>query len=59
MLNCKQSAVLMSQELDRSLSLRERINLRLHTLICNGCRNARQQMEFIRHACQSWIRRDD
>lgn len=59
MLNCKESAQLMSQGLDRSLGLRERFSLRLHLLICNGCRNAQQQMAFIRQACQSWLKHDD
>ncbi len=59
MLNCKESARLMSQGMDRPLSTRERLGLRFHLLMCSGCRNVRQQMSFIRHACQSWIRRDD
>ena len=59
MLNCKESAQLMSQGMDRSLKLKERFSLRLHLLACYGCRNAWQQLRFIRHACQSWIRRDD
>ncbi len=59
MLSCKQSAELISQGMDRSLSLRERLGLRLHLLMCYGCRNAGQQLEFIRHACKAWMRRDD
>lgn len=59
MLNCKESAELMSQGMDRSLTLRERWKLRLHLLACYGCRNARQQMEFIRQACREWQRRGD
>lgn len=58
MLSCKESAELMSQGMDRSLGLRERITLRLHLLACYGCRNARQQLKFIRHACEAWIRHD-
>jgi len=59
MLSCKESAQLISQGMDRSLSLRERIGLRLHLLMCYGCRNTRQQLKFIRHACTSWIERGD
>lgn len=59
MLSCKESAELMSQGLDRSLGLRERISLRLHLLMCHGCRNARQQLKFIRRACESWLQHDD
>jgi hypothetical protein len=59
MLSCRKSAQLMSQGMDRSLGLREHIALRLHLLACHGCRNARRQLEFIRHACEAWVRHDD
>ena len=59
MLNCKETAQLMSQALDRPLGWRERIALRLHLLICDGCRNAGKQLSFIRDACSAWMRRDD
>ena len=59
MLSCKQSAELMSQGMDRSLSRHERIMLRLHLLMCTGCRNARRQLEFIRRACRSWLEHSD
>ena len=59
MLSCKESAQLMSQGMDRSLGLRERIMLRLHLFACYGCRNAQQQLGFIRQACSSWIKRND
>ena len=59
MLSCKESARLMSQEMDRPLGFRERLSLRLHLLACYGCRNAQRQLAFIRQACQSWLGRDD
>ncbi len=59
MLSCKESAELMSQDLDRALGLHERFGLQLHLLFCYGCRNVRQQLKFIRHACEFWLRRDD
>lgn len=59
MLSCRESAQLMSQGMDRSLSPRELIILRLHLLACYGCRNARRQLGFIRQACIEWVRRDD
>lgn len=48
MMNCKQATALISQGQDRPLSRRERIALRLHTLICRGCNNYNKQMAFIR-----------
>ncbi len=47
MLNCRQATQLCSEEHDRSLSLMERIALRLHTLICDSCANFRRQMDFL------------
>lgn len=59
MLKCRDSARLMSQGMDRTLSGRERFWLSLHLLICHGCRNARRQIKFIRHACSQWVERGE
>lgn len=48
MLSCKETTVMVSQSLDRKLSLRERINVKLHLLICEGCRRMVKQMKLIR-----------
>jgi predicted anti-sigma-YlaC factor YlaD len=52
MLNCKEASALMSQALDRRLSLWERANLRLHLLVCEGCRRFERQMALLRTACR-------
>lgn len=52
MLNCRQTTELMSQELDRPLTVAERIGLRLHVWICAGCSNYRRQMRVLRAACR-------
>ncbi len=52
MMNCKQATQLMSQELDRQLRWHERLALKLHVMMCDGCTNFRKQMVFIRRACQ-------
>jgi hypothetical protein len=51
MLKCKQATRLMSQAQDRPLSMRERIGLRMHLLMCSGCTNFNKQLDFIRSAC--------
>ena len=53
MMNCKQATQLMSQELDRPLTWRERLALGLHNLMCGGCHQYRQQMAFLRRALRS------
>ncbi|EUJ11403.1 hypothetical protein Meth11DRAFT_2246 [Methylophilaceae bacterium 11] len=52
MLNCKQTSQLVSQSLDRRLSLRERIAVRLHLLICKYCKRFSQQLLAIRIGLQ-------
>lgn len=52
MLSCSEATKLMSQEQDRPLSLAERLGLRLHVWICDGCNNYRRQMTVLRQACR-------
>ena len=50
MLSCKEVTRLVSQGLDRELTLGERTALRLHLAICEGCRNVNRQLSFLRLA---------
>ena len=52
MLNCKQTSQLVSQSLDRRLSLRERIAVRIHLLICKYCKRFSQQLFAMRLGLQ-------
>lgn len=49
-LSCKEVTRLVSQGLDRDLSLGERTMLRLHFAICQGCRNVNRQFASLRSA---------
>ena len=49
-LSCKEATHLVSQGLDRRLGLAERLALRLHLAICNGCTNFSKQVQFLRKA---------
>lgn len=51
MLTCKQATKVMSKAQDRPLSLKERIKLRLHLMMCSGCAQFEKQLNFIRSAC--------
>jgi hypothetical protein len=49
-LSCKQTARLLSQGQDRKLGFGERVALRVHLAICDGCRNVNRQFKFLREA---------
>jgi len=51
MLTCKEVAQLASESLDRSLTLYERLTLRLHLLRCDLCSRYVRQLKFLQRAC--------
>lgn len=48
MLNCKEASQLISQSLDRPLSLAERWQLKIHLWMCDACRRFKQQLNQLR-----------
>lgn len=48
MMNCRQATELMSQQMDRPLTTKERLALRFHLMMCSGCRNFDHQMHDLR-----------
>jgi len=50
MLSCKEVTHLVSAGLDRKLGFAERLRLRLHLAVCDGCSHFTKQMKFIRKA---------
>ena len=49
-LSCKEASRLISQGMDRRLSIAERIALRLHVGICDACTRFTSQVRFLRRA---------
>ena len=47
---CKQMTVLMSESLERRLTLRERVTLRLHLWVCIWCVWYLEQLQLLRAA---------
>ena len=47
MMDCREATELMSRAREEKLTLGQRIDLRLHTLICAGCRRTGEQFELI------------
>lgn len=56
LLSCKVTTRLLSQGQDRRLGFGERVALRVHLAICNGCRNANAQFRFLRLAMKELAR---
>jgi predicted anti-sigma-YlaC factor YlaD len=59
MLNCKQATELMSMRMDKELTVPQRMGLRLHLMMCKGCRNFSRQMDFLRHVSSKFPQRDN
>ena len=58
LLTCKEATSLASQGLDRRLGVLERISLRLHLLVCDGCSRVARQFAFMRAAVRQLGERD-
>ncbi len=57
MLSCKEASVLLSLSQEQPVGWRARAGLRLHLMLCRGCRNFRLQLDMIRTAIRRF--RDD
>jgi Putative zinc-finger len=55
MLTCKQASVVISASLDRPLTLRERLALKFHLLICKYCKRFSQQMQKLGVAIKQMV----
>lgn len=52
MMSCKEATHLISQQLDRKLSAGEAMSLKFHLMMCTGCTNFKNNMAFLRKACE-------
>ena len=59
MISCKEASRLASQQLERPLTLGERVRFRLHLAICAGCRRMERQFRFLRVATGAWMSQKD
>lgn len=56
MLTCKEASALVSQSCDRPISLRERLLLGFHLMICSFCRRFARQLAEISRALRRLAR---
>ncbi|WP_255463338.1 zf-HC2 domain-containing protein [Microbulbifer sp. YPW1] len=47
-MQCKQATQLLSLRQERPLNRREKFSLRIHLMLCKGCRNFATQMDSLR-----------
>ncbi len=52
MINCKNYSELVSNSMDRPLSLWDRISVKLHQWMCPPCNHLNEQFTAIREACR-------
>ncbi|MDE2260452.1 MAG: zf-HC2 domain-containing protein [Betaproteobacteria bacterium] len=58
MLNCKQATALMSLGMDKKLGVLQKTSLRLHLMMCEGCRNFNKQMQLLREGLRKFPQQD-
>lgn len=59
MSSCKEVTRLISEGLDRDLGFGERVTLRVHFVVCKGCRNFEDQMARLREAVRDLAGAED
>lgn len=58
-MNCEQATRLMSEAQERPLNLKERTELKFHTLICSGCRHFGEHLCILRQFTKASRTNDD
>lgn len=59
MSSCKEVTRLISEGLDRDLGFVERVTLRVHFVVCKGCRTFERQMARLREAVRDLAQAED
>lgn len=54
MMNCQQATRLISESQDHALSLSEKMSLKMHVLMCAGCKNFSLQIPFLSQAMKAY-----
>ncbi len=57
--NCKDVSYKVSQSMDRSLPLLDRMGIRFHIMMCDICARYRKQLLFLRNALRFNENRED
>ena len=55
--SCREVSELLSQAQERPLTLVEKFGLHVHLPLCEGCRNFKRQLVFMREAFKRYLER--
>lgn len=58
MLNCLQATKLISESQERALSVPEKMTLKMHVMMCSGCKNFSLQVPFLSKAMKAYAQWD-
>jgi hypothetical protein len=58
-LTCRDASRMLSDGLDKDLSIADRAALKLHLTLCDACTRLRSQFEFMRRAIKAYAGRED
>ncbi|HLA34828.1 MAG TPA: zf-HC2 domain-containing protein [Rhodocyclaceae bacterium] len=59
MLNCRDATCLLSESQERTLSLKERLSLKMHVMMCSGCRNFSDHMHKLHQIMHAYAKGED
>lgn len=55
MMNCQQATRLISEAKDRPLGTQEKLALKVHLLMCSGCRNYNRHLNLISSYTKAFV----
>ena len=58
MLNCREVTRLFSEAQERKLTFSERMNLKMHIMMCKGCNDFGKQIKSMRSLARTFVRKD-
>lgn len=56
MMNCQHATQLISESQERALSLPEKMGLKVHVMMCSGCKNYSVQVPFLSQAMKAYAK---
>lgn len=56
MMNCEKATRLISESQERALSLPEKMRLKMHVMMCSGCKNFNLQVPFLSKAMKAYAK---